>query len=86
MEEVERTFSFAEFELDTAKRRLLNNGENVSLNPKALDLLTVLVKNHGHIVTKNETARNGLERSIRRGKQPYGSHLRTSQNIRREKR
>jgi predicted ATPase/DNA-binding winged helix-turn-helix (wHTH) protein len=54
MEEVERTFSFAEFELDTAKRRLLYNEENVILNPKALELLTVLVKNHGHIVTKNE--------------------------------
>ncbi len=54
MEEVERTFSFTEFELDTAKRRLLNHGGIVNLNPKALELLTVLVKNHGHIVTKNE--------------------------------
>ena len=46
IETAEKTFSFAEFELDTVKRRLLKAGQAVALNPKAFDLLTVLVKNH----------------------------------------
>lgn len=49
-----KTFSFADFELDGAKRRLLKNGEFVALNPKALDLLLVLVENCGQTVTKDE--------------------------------
>lgn len=47
-------FSFADFELDGIKRLLLKNGEPVSLNSKTLDLLLVLVQNHGEIVGKNE--------------------------------
>ncbi len=54
METTDQTFSFAEFELDTSTRRLLNDGQIVALNPKAFDLLTVLVKNHGQIVSKDE--------------------------------
>ncbi len=50
----EKTFSFAEFELDTAKRLLLKAGQPLALNPKAFDLLTVLVNNHGQILSKDE--------------------------------
>ena len=54
IETAEKTFSFAEFELDTAARRLLKDGQTLALNPKAFDLLTVLVKNHGRILSKDE--------------------------------
>lgn len=53
-DKAEQTYSFAEFEVDTAKRLLLKNAEVVSLNPKAFDLLVVLLENRGHIVTKEE--------------------------------
>lgn len=54
IETAEKTFSFAEFELDTAARRLLKAGQPVALNPKAFDLLSVLVKKHGQILSKEE--------------------------------
>jgi predicted ATPase/DNA-binding winged helix-turn-helix (wHTH) protein len=54
IEAAEKTFSFADFELDTPKRRLLKNGQPVTLNPKALDLLAVLVKRSGQVVSKEE--------------------------------
>lgn len=50
----EQTYSFAEFEVDAVKRRLAKNGQTVSLNPKAFDLLLTLIENHGKILTKNE--------------------------------
>ena len=46
--------SFAEFELDTVHRRLLRDGEIVSLHAKAFDLLTFLAHNNGKIVSKEE--------------------------------
>ncbi len=52
MEQAEKTFSFAGFELDTAKRLLLKDGQPLVLNPKAFDLLSVLVKNCGQILSK----------------------------------
>jgi DNA-binding winged helix-turn-helix (wHTH) protein/Tol biopolymer transport system component len=54
IETTEKTFSFAEFEVDTAKRLLLKNGHPVALNPKTFDLLLTLVENRGEIVHKNE--------------------------------
>nr|HQU85940.1 winged helix-turn-helix domain-containing protein [Pyrinomonadaceae bacterium] len=54
IEASEQTFSFADFELDTSRRVLLKNGETVALNAKTLDLLCVLIENHGRIVTKDE--------------------------------
>jgi DNA-binding winged helix-turn-helix (wHTH) protein len=47
-------FRFSEFELDVPKRLLLRDGEPVSLNPKALDLLVVLVESRGEIVSKDD--------------------------------
>src|SRR5690606_9424712 len=47
-------FVFDEFVLDAGRRRLTKNGEPVSLNPKALELLAVLVENRGRTLTKNE--------------------------------
>lgn len=48
------TFSFGDFALSGARRSLLKNGETVSLNSKTLDLLLVLVENHGQVLSKNE--------------------------------
>ena len=47
-------FRFSEFELDVTKRLLLRDGEPVSLSPKTLDLLVVLIESRGEVVTKDE--------------------------------
>jgi DNA-binding winged helix-turn-helix (wHTH) protein len=52
--DMKRTICFAEFELDTAHRRLMRGGEQVVLNPKAFDLLVFLAENRGRVVTKDE--------------------------------
>ena len=52
--DMKRTICFAEFELDTAHRRLMREGEQVVLNPKAFDLLVFLAENRGRVVTKDE--------------------------------
>lgn len=44
---------FGEFQLDTDKKILRRNGEIVPLPLKAVELLSVLVKNRGEVVTKN---------------------------------
>ena len=36
-------YRFDNFELDVVRRRLLRNGRSVTLNPKAFDMLRVLV-------------------------------------------
>lgn len=46
--------SFAEFELDTVQRKFFRDGEVVPLHSKAFDLLTLLVKNRGRVVSKDE--------------------------------
>ena len=47
-------YEFGLFRLDAGERRLLREGKAVALPPKALDLLLVLVKNHGHRMGKDE--------------------------------
>src|SRR5262245_5645612 len=47
-------YEFGPFQLDTAERLLLRDGEEVSLTPKVFDLLLVLVKNRGHIFEKDD--------------------------------
>ncbi|MEP6923895.1 MAG: winged helix-turn-helix domain-containing protein, partial [Pyrinomonadaceae bacterium] len=49
-----KTFLFAEFELDAAKRLLLKKGQAVPLNSKAFDLLFVLLDHHGQVLSKDE--------------------------------
>src|SRR5215203_1145824 len=51
---VNKRFSFDEYELNSETRLLRKRGEIVSLNPKAFDLLLVLVENHEKILSKNE--------------------------------
>ncbi|MGI8641835.1 MAG: winged helix-turn-helix domain-containing protein [Pyrinomonadaceae bacterium] len=52
--EPEQIISFAEFELDSARRRLLREGKTLPLNAKAFDLLVYLAENAGRVVTKDE--------------------------------
>ena len=47
-------YEFDEFRLDTAERVLLKAGLPLSLFPKSLDVLIVLIENRGHIVEKDE--------------------------------
>ncbi|HYJ91600.1 MAG TPA: winged helix-turn-helix domain-containing protein, partial [Pyrinomonadaceae bacterium] len=46
--------SFAEFELDTAHRRLTRRGNPLVLKPKTFDLLLFLAENAGRVVSKDE--------------------------------
>ncbi len=52
--ELQQTISFAEFELDAARRRLSREGKTLPLNAKAFDLLVFLAENAGRVVTKDE--------------------------------
>jgi DNA-binding winged helix-turn-helix (wHTH) protein len=49
-----QTFHFDEFTLDVRERRLLRGTEAVRLAPKAYDVLVALVRQRGHLVTKEE--------------------------------
>lgn len=53
-EQPNNIISFAEFEIDPVRRKLLQNGEIVALHSKAFDLLKFLVENNGRIVSKDE--------------------------------
>ena len=45
---------FSEYELDGVRRVLLRSGKPVGLNPKAFDLLLVMVEARGEVLTKDE--------------------------------
>jgi len=47
-------FEFGDFLLDAKEKVLLRGGKPLPVTPKALELLLVLVENHGHLVEKNE--------------------------------
>jgi DNA-binding winged helix-turn-helix (wHTH) protein len=47
-------YEFGPFRLDIAERMLLRDGEAIPLQPKAFDLLRVLVEHHGHLLEKDE--------------------------------
>jgi DNA-binding winged helix-turn-helix (wHTH) protein len=47
-------YSFGEFHVDGAKRRLLRLGQPVAVTPKCLDLLVFLVDNRNRVVEKEE--------------------------------
>src|SRR5262249_36216791 len=49
-----RIYEFGPFRLVVAERLLLRDGETIPLQPKAFDLLLVLVQNHGHLMEKDE--------------------------------
>ncbi len=47
-------FEFGAFRLDAAERLLFRDGERIPLPPKAVDALVLLLRNHGHVVTKEQ--------------------------------
>jgi len=47
-------FRFGQFSLAPAERRLARGQENIFLPPKAFDLLEILVRNHGSLVSRSE--------------------------------
>jgi DNA-binding winged helix-turn-helix (wHTH) protein/TolB-like protein/predicted negative regulator of RcsB-dependent stress response len=47
-------YEFGPFRLETRERRLLKDGQPISLQPKVFDTLGLLVENAGHVVTKSE--------------------------------
>lgn len=47
-------FRFGEFSLSPRERRLFHGQQNVVLTPKAFDLLEVLIRNHGNLVSRAE--------------------------------
>ncbi len=51
---ITNNFRFSEFELDSTKRLLFKEGEQVALNPKTFDLLELLVARRGEILSKDE--------------------------------
>jgi len=50
-------YQFKSFRLDLGERQLLNNGDAVSLTPKAFDVLAALVERSGHLIEKDELLR-----------------------------
>ncbi|WP_338897061.1 alpha/beta fold hydrolase [Streptomyces sp. TG1A-60] len=48
------TYRFGEYELDTARRQLHRTGEPVHVEPRALDLLCLLVEHRDRVVPKSE--------------------------------
>lgn len=48
------SYGFESFHVDSAKRRLMQNGQAVSLTAKAFSTLLFLIENRGKIVTKEE--------------------------------
>lgn len=49
-----RIYEFGPFRLEVAEHLLLRDGEAIPLQPKAFELLLVLVKHHGHLLGKDE--------------------------------
>ena len=50
-------WEFGSFRLDTSQRLLFRDGELVPLSRKALDILVILVENHGQLIEKEDLMR-----------------------------
>jgi DNA-binding winged helix-turn-helix (wHTH) protein/Tfp pilus assembly protein PilF len=50
----DRIYEFGPFRLEAGEHLLLRGGEAIPLQPKAFDLLLILVKHHGHLLRKDE--------------------------------
>lgn len=48
------TYEFGEFRLEASNHLLLRNGEVVSLPPKVIEMLLMLVEEHGQVVSKDD--------------------------------
>jgi len=52
--EEKHSYRFKSFTLKPVERQLFNHDQRVTLTPKAFDVLTLLIVNAGHLVTKEE--------------------------------
>ena len=52
--QLKTSYEFGPFRVDTRERQLIRNGEVVPLRPKVFDILLMLVRNSGHILTKDD--------------------------------
>ncbi len=52
MSQETKRFEFGEFVLDADEKMLLRHGKSMPIPPKVLELLFVLVENHGHVLEK----------------------------------
>jgi DNA-binding winged helix-turn-helix (wHTH) protein len=52
-------FTFAPFELDPARRRLIASGEPLAISDRQLDVLVLLVERAGQIVSKDDLIHAG---------------------------
>lgn len=69
-------FKFGEFCLDSEEKTLLRNGLPISITPKAFELLTALVQNHGHLIQKDELMRTVWTGNfVEEGNLPYTIRL-----------
>lgn len=50
-------YEFGDFRLDTRDQLLFKGGEEIHLTPKALDILLIMLKHHGHVVEKDDLLR-----------------------------
>jgi DNA-binding winged helix-turn-helix (wHTH) protein len=57
---IDQVFEFGDFILSPGERLLLWGGEPVALTAKAFDLLVVLVRHAGHLVSKEELLSEAL--------------------------
>lgn len=55
--DAQRSYEFGPFRLDLSARRLLRDGEETPLKPKAFDMLVILVENNQRVVEKEELMR-----------------------------
>lgn len=49
-----QVYEFGEFLLDVDEKRLLRNGQRVSLQPKVFDMLTVFARRQGELISRDE--------------------------------
>ena len=57
-------YAFGPFRLEVAERRLLRGGRPVHVTHKVFNLLTLLVRCHGHLISKDELLREVWPDSI----------------------
>lgn len=53
-----KTYRFGEFRLEEERRRLLKNGEPVTISSRSFDLLVCLIRNAGKLVARDELFRS----------------------------
>ena len=51
---IRNLYEFGEFRLDTKEKIFMRGEHSITLTPKCFELLSVLVENHGRLLTKDE--------------------------------